>query len=360
MRVLATSMVLLLSCASAADAPHPAMPNASPDETPSHPTLEGTGTGTGIDVDLDLLDLDLLDLDLPAKREPLLPSAPLALGEEIRAPRVGDVLVWFEGASDLETWRLDGESGHVVGRQRGMHVAVGHRTWTPKIEEKHSPLPSCERILRDQGAEPGSGGADGPGEEATLTRLSFVAEDDRQQLTGFETAESEVGRFAQSVELTGSVGPFVFFKTHTEVDRCGAHGNLAVVSGAWDLATQAEVDWSAELGPEEDVKRAARLELGEDVFEDDDDGPTLTALVPRAPLRGALELGRQMTMSACYACSDGLSSSYTRSAVVYRSDKLPRALAPWAEIPSVLRAFQSKHRGVITRGFSVVHAFRMD
>lgn len=284
----------------------------------------------------------------------------LKLGEETREVRPSDVLVPIETEHALETLRIDGETGVVVAREPGLHVAVGHRVWSSKVEERRAPLPSCAAILRDEAAAEGpeSDDGDGAAEDAVMTRLSFVADQDEQEASPFDVPDEGLARFSQSFELTGAVGSFVFFKKSTGLDACGAHGSYQVSSGVFDLATGTSVDWQVALSPDAEVARAARALLGDEVFEDED-GPFLTALVPRVAGEGVLELGRQMTLPACYACSDGLSSSYTRSAIVYRR-ALPRVLEPHAAVPSAVRALQAAHPTVQLRGFSVVNEFRMD
>ena len=150
-------------------------------------------------------------------------------------------------------------------------------------------------------------------------------------------ADSSAAEWNQGAELLGSVGPLVFVRTWVWSFACGAHGGKTDSLVVLDLATRRGavlLDNSARAT----LERAYRAEAAR-VFKADTSGAqpfsldssALTMLIPR--LAGArLALTYQFTADACYACSDNLWSSYSRS-VRLPARELPPALAPYAAIP---------------------------
>ena len=72
----------------------------------------------------------------------------------------------------------------------------------------------------------------------------------------------------------------------------------------------------------------------------DESPPTITEVLPVFDGH-RVAFDAQLTISACYACSDGLWSSYTRS--VRLRTPAPPVLAPYGDLPTSVSLFASHH-----------------
>lgn len=136
------------------------------------------------------------------------------------------------------------------------------------------------------------------------------------------------------------VGSYLFVTGSTYEYWCGAaHGFARMEFLVYDLAsgsltnlfTEAEESEVRRLG---ETKALSLLEAGESPpFSD---RPLLTMVLPSYDPSGSLELRYQFTFEDCYACSDGLWDSYTRS-VRMAAPSLPLALQPYSGLPRVVQ-----------------------
>lgn len=154
-------------------------------------------------------------------------------------------------------------------------------------------------------------------------------------------ADSLVADVEQNAALQGGVGPYAFVKSWTYEYACGAHGNTTDSFTVVDLAHRRPVallDDSARTAVERGLLDAARAAFKADSALDqllDRDTVRLTLAYPL--LAGErLGLTYQLTAAACYACSDGRWSSYTRS-VLLPARTLPPLLEPFAATPIEVR-----------------------
>ena len=127
---------------------------------------------------------------------------------------------------------------------------------------------------------------------------------------------------------------------------------MAAEAHVIDVESGKQIDLGAELGPEQDLAKLASTKI-EDTL--DDELPRRTELLPDigGARDGRLVIGRKFTAFACYACSDGDWSSYSRS-VVLPSPRLPRSLAPFARLPEGLTRFRKENPTWPVGGFSVI------
>jgi hypothetical protein len=146
----------------------------------------------------------------------------------------------------------------------------------------------------------------------------------------------------QGAELLGSAGPFAFVKTWRWVYACGAHGMTTASFLVVDLARRTQFilfDDSTRAAVAMAHHPAAMAAFLRDTTIEriaQPDSAMFTMAVPR--YRGArLTLDYQFTGEACYACSDGRWSSYTRS-VVLPDTILPPLLQPFAATPREVQA----------------------
>jgi hypothetical protein len=222
-------------------------------------------------------------------------------------------------------------------------------------------LRSCRDILGEAGIAPPDYASDehetGTTVEGRFERSGALAPDvivEREDGSG-------VAELDQSVTVLGSVGPYVFVHESTQSYSCGAHGGTGMRFVVWDLLKHAPAKWEESFAPGAEVEAVAREALARDpeaiMLWNDAEAPEieLTRVTPRWTLDG-LALDAQFTTFACYACSDGAWSSYSRSTQVPLRG-LPAALGPWADVPSAIAKLAAAHADVTMRGWSFVHEF---
>jgi hypothetical protein len=276
-------------------------------------------------------------------------------GAATNTPNENHAYVWTkrDDAEEPESVEVDALTGREIAREPGIVIVAAGKKWRAEKQQHAVALASCKEMFAAQGID--NDFEDGEIQEAHTSRLVFRSDagPDEQQLTAFDREEDlvgTVGAFDADDEITGSVGPFVFVKRTTYSFACGAHGSTTVESLVWDLEHGVPVNLAGELPVDPSLATEARAELGDEVF-DLGEEPELTELVPRLTDDGRIVLDRQLTMGACYACSDGRWSSYSRSAILERAS-LPASLAAEAEVPVGVLAFRGTHPDLALAGFS--------
>ncbi|WP_437334057.1 hypothetical protein [Sorangium sp. So ce394] len=259
----------------------------------------------------------------------------------------GVVLVWGSvGDGAPRTWHL-AEGGAVIREEPGIVVATRRGEWRWETREEQVATSACEMGLGEM-REPGEG-------TATRAALVLRGKGERQEVISPPDGD-ESNEIHHTAALIGSVGPYLFIEERTYTDLCGAHGFEGAGFVAWDAERRAAVDLLAEVRGVTALQSAAEalLDDGEDGAEaagQERDAPELVQIAPAYDERGALRLTAQLARSACYACSDGAWSSYSRSAVV-PVERTPARLAAWASTPPDVRAFLERTPGVRLGGWS--------
>ncbi|KYF57984.1 hypothetical protein BE08_16675 [Sorangium cellulosum] len=259
----------------------------------------------------------------------------------------GVVLVWGSaGDGPPRTWHV-GEGGAVIREEPGIAVATRRGVWRWETRAKEVETEACELWDGDM-REPGEG-------TATDAELVLREGDERQAvITSPERDEGNV--FQHSAVLIGSVGAYLFIEERTYSDHCGAHGSEGAAFTVWDAERGGAVDLLAEVAGVPPLQRAAEAML--EALEEDPEAAwregepmQLVKLAPAYDARGSLRLTAQFVRSACYACSDGAWSSYSRSSMV-PLPRSPARLAAWTASPPAVQAFLAQTPGVKLGGWS--------
>lgn len=280
------------------------------------------------------------------------PAVPLAAGSKSvftePAPGGPGILVWGRTAKEEpRTYRVsDDGSGHVIDERPGIWLNTSKGELVLHIETKQIELSGCS--IDETPPQRGQG---------TLSIVELRTPDGRtaQTLLGAGFDEFDVNDLEHGAAVLGTIGSVVFLNEHTYVYACGAHGNTTAGFLAWDAEIGKAIDLLADV-PNQAVlaKKANALinaEAGDDASVDDDVLPEIVQLLPVYSGRGVLRLDGQWMRSACYACSDGLWSSYSRSAIL-ETGFLPPRFASYA-VPTVsIKVFLETHPGFEMGGFS--------
>ena len=169
-------------------------------------------------------------------------------------------------------------------------------------------------------------------------------------------AAREAADWEESVELLGSVGPYLFVRRSVYSYHCGAHGGIEHEFFAIDVRTSNPVELVAETDREalSPMLDRARATLATETDGDSlmfGDELTHTMYWPAFEERG-LHMMHQWTGEACYACSDGDWSSYTVSTQI-EDAQIPAELAPHAAgIDDALRWLRAELPELTIRGVS--------
>ncbi len=167
----------------------------------------------------------------------------------------------------------------------------------------------------------------------TITQLETNQHKEYKDNLKFDPDLSSEG---YSIDLMASLGPYLFLYEVGYAYGCGAaHGNTGASFTLLDANTMQPV----ELLTKDELARV-NSELMDQAFQQtqaatehfDDSKPQWTLALPRVNKDGAPELLHQFTASSCYACSDGLWSSYSQS-VRLPTTWMPARLQPYA-LPS--------------------------
>ena len=269
------------------------------------------------------------------------------------AAPTNEFFVWTrEEEEDATTYRID-LTGRAVEKLDGIVVATAAGLWQWQTEDHAVATVPCEHEDEEGHLFVGEPVTPGTATRASLRLLASGAEqvlvEPGIDLLGNADVRHDVG-------VVASLGPYVFVEEVTETYACGAHGNTGVAAMIWNAATGTAIAAPTDLGPLEALRAMAIRELTDeedenDVFVATDDNLELTELVPRFATDGSLVLGLQWTAPACYACSRGGWSSYTKSTLV-DGTVTPALFAPFAEAPPAVRAFLKAHPDIAMGGWS--------
>lgn len=247
-----------------------------------------------------------------------------------------NVLVWVDEESGAPfTYRLR-EGGVVVERSPGVQIVTtaGEWTWIAK------PVPVSTAACTE-------GSVTRPAGVGAATRV-VLASEGREQLVVAHDAPCCPNEARHTVRLRASLGPMLFVEESDFSFHCGAHGSTEVSFFVWDAERGRRIDVLADL-PDAERLRAAATPSTRTSFAADETSAQITALVPVFRERD-VAFEAQLSSPACYACGDGIGSSYTRSIRLPAAP--PSVLAPWISLPSSVAAFRRSHPHFDVRGFS--------
>ncbi|UQA63359.1 hypothetical protein [Polyangium aurulentum] len=262
----------------------------------------------------------------------------------------GEILLWGRtGDAPPRTYRLapDG-TGRVIAEEEGIVIATSRGEWRWETSGVSVATKPCDWGNGPEG-EAGTG-------SMTRASLRLRAGGNEHQDVIVPTAPDGVAEIEHVVTVNGSVGPVLFLEEGTYEYACGAHGGSEAEFHAWDVERGKAIDLLAQVPDLGTLKVRAEkiLDDGEEDPEEarrEDSPPELVQLLPVYDAQGRLKLDGQFARFACYACGDGMWSSYTRSAVI-PSGWIPERLAPFAAPPEGVTAFVSARRGFKLGGWS--------
>jgi hypothetical protein len=273
-----------------------------------------------------------------------------------RVPRDGEprgygtptMLVWARDKQGLAWTYQVQPDGKADARLEGIHIATKRGEWTWVTKTLDVETEPCDLSL----------GSRHPAQGGTVTRASAVGSGDREQVIvdpdtacGSEHCPNEVRHEARPV---ASVGPYLFVEQSTYAYACGAHGFTQASFVIWDLDQGRAVDLVGQVPNREALLADAARAFAEDAADRPvfgDGKAEITELLPTLD-SSTRKIGfeAQLTVPSCYACSDGLWSSYTRSVRVKAA--APAPLASFTELPTQVAVFLSRHPGLGLGGWS--------
>ncbi len=277
----------------------------------------------------------------------------------------GAYLVWSVDAADTagvgETAWIDGE-GRVVARRPGVFASGGGAVWAWTKGTKPARGVDCE-CVRDNGyAENAQCPTTAPVGVADMVdllggrRIALL----EVPTSGGQIDYGQMEPPSQEAWPVAGVGPYLLMQRSIYLYGCGAHGSTGVEWSVYDLRTG---DTVALLDSAETAAATARegasalAELKKGMTEDEaaEASVMLTMVRTRWTADGALRADYQFTAGACYACSDGMWSSYSRSAEI-PAPALPRPLAAYARAPEAVRRYWAASPPGERAGWSAVDA----
>ncbi len=260
------------------------------------------------------------------------------------------ILLWARNEKgDEKTFRLavDGPL-KVLNEERGIIIATSKGEMKWKATEKEINLAGCGH---------GDGTAPVPSKGTiTIASLVPVNGEGSQSIVDPTGAEGDdIEDLQHAAGLVGSIGPYLFIHESSYIYACGAHGGTTMAAMVWDAEQGKAVNVLAELpGKDALATKAKKIldEAGDGLGDADDEAkPEPVILLPVYGDRGALRLDVQFAGWACYACSDGQWSSYTRSAAV-PTEWIPERMRAWVMPPVVVKEFAEKNPEWRVRGWS--------
>jgi hypothetical protein len=274
-------------------------------------------------------------------------------------------LVWSIDPADTvgvgQTAWIDGE-GRVVARRPGVYVAGGGAVWAWTKGTKPARGGDCDCLEENDFAEDAQCPKTAPVGVADLVdalggrRIALLEVPTSNEQIDYSQMEPP----EQDAWPVGGVGPYLLMERSIYMYGCGAHGSVSVEWSVYDLRTGDTVALLDNAEVEAATARegaAALAELRKEMTEDEAAvrEVEMTAVETRWTAEGALRVGYQFTTGACYACSDGIWSSYSRSLVV-PAPTLPRPLAPYARAPEAVRRYWASSPPGERAGWSEVDA----
>ena len=263
----------------------------------------------------------------------------------------GEILLWAtkgEGeARQTRTFRLAAEGSLTVLHEHdGILIATSHGELKWQAQEIEVKLAGCDM----------EGGPGMPTKgSATTANLVNSTGNIVYKVVESDGEGGELDDLQHHVELLGTIGPYLFIHEVSYMNGCGPHGNTMASAMIWDADSGKTIDLWSELPAKDKLAETARRKLIEEEpepgQEEESNKPEPAQFVPAYGERGALRLDAQFTQSACYACSDGQWSSYTRSAIV-PTDWIPERMRAWVTPPVVVKDFLEAHRDWHLGGWS--------
>jgi len=275
-------------------------------------------------------------------------------------------LVWSVDPADTagvgETAWIDGE-GRVVARRPGVFASGGGAVWAWTKGTKPGRGVDCGCKREAEYAED----AQCPSTEPVgVADLVDALGGRRIALLEIPTSNGDIDYSqleppGQDAWPVGGVGPYLLTMSSRYIFGCeAAHGSRGVKWAVYDLRTGDAVALldSAETAAATAREGAAALaELKKEMTPEEaaEADVELTVVETRWTPDGALRVAYQFTTGACYACSDGMWSSYSRSAEV-PAPALPRPLAAYARAPEAVRRYWAASPPGERAGWSAVDA----
>jgi hypothetical protein len=240
-------------------------------------------------------------------------------------------------------------SGRVLGEEAGVVLATSRGEMFWRVAQENIELGGCDD---------GNGGAEtAPQGSISRAWLAPREGEGRQKVVDpGDFTKNPVGDLQHAVELAGSIGPYLFIHEETYSYGCGAHGNTTAAFLVWDAEEGKQAELLAEMPNQSKLGRKAEQVLNEadgtpEEAASEGELPALVQIMPVYGPRGGLHVEGQFMRWACYACSDGLWGSYTRSAVL-PTGWMPERFSPWVTPPISVREFLDKHPGFRLGGWS--------
>lgn len=273
-----------------------------------------------------------------------------------RVPRDGEpraigaptMLVWARDKQGLAWTYQVQPDGKADGRLEGIHIATTRGRWSWVTKTLDVETEPCDLSL----------GSRHPAQGGTVTRASVVGSGDREQLIvdpetgcGGEHCPNEVRHEARPV---ASLGPYLFVEQSTYAYACGAHGFTHASFVVWDLDKARKVDLVGQVPNREALFAEAARQMIDDATDRlgifGDGKADITEILPVVEGSSKVAFQAQLTVPTCYACGDGLWSSYTRSVRV--KAPAPAPLASFTELPTQVSIFLAHHTGLSLGGWS--------
>lgn len=256
-----------------------------------------------------------------------------------------EILVWATQGENgpMRTFYLAAEGGLRILRQfDGATIVTSHGELTWKTQEKELKLNGCAQA--DGSPRTPSKGVI---MSATLVKSNGqVAQKVVEADDGGFGPNPDIDELGHFVTLTGSIGPYLFIREGSYAYTCGVHGNATAASMVWDANAGKPIDFLPELADAKKLVDTAQKKLDEIDQEqggpENTDEPAFARFIPVYSEHGALRIDVQFVRWACYACSDGQWSSYTRSAIV-PTNWFPERMKTWAIPPVVVKDFAKAH-----------------
>lgn len=282
--------------------------------------------------------------------------------DPIAAPAgAGAWLVWATDGERSETVWIDA-NGAEVARHDGIHLAAGTHVWRVERHEGRATGLDCECVMRTDPSFATTPEACKIGVPTqVVTAVDLLSTEHIDLVTAPTLASVQDGESSPGVNATivGTVGPYLFLETYGYSFGCGAaHGNGWFTYDVIDTTTSGRLVVDALSASEVTGIKTAETatvlsrELANDGSVFNPDAYTVTELRPRWQEDGKLVTEAQLTWDACYACSDGLWASYTRSIRV--PTQVPTRLQPYAAAPAPVVAWWAAHPPPLTTGWSEV------
>ncbi|AKU95222.1 hypothetical protein AKJ09_01886 [Labilithrix luteola] len=270
------------------------------------------------------------------------------------AAATGTTLVWARAkdgtASSYRLSSAPSPAGSAAPVTPGIQIAAQGATWVWTTRSERVPTRPCDFDLTHAPAQRGQV------TRATLVRTSPGGGVNEQLVVPPPTIE-DANEVDHSVTLLFTLGPLLFIEEQTYEYSCGAHGSISSAFIVWDANEGKAVNVLDRLPDEPALIKRAEPKLEADALEAGgplgQEPPQITELLP-VFRDGQLRFEAQITTSSCYACSDGLWSSYTRS--VRLEAEPPPVVAPWIAVPPTVAAFARDHKDVTIGGWSTEEA----